>query len=68
MNPGRLFLLIGGVAAVLIGVRGSQSQAFAALTGKGLSTSSSPSSSTPPTTSTTPGGIVHLVGQPVQSA
>lgn len=40
MNPGGLILVVGGVVAILVGVRGSQSQVFAALTGKGATSSS----------------------------
>ena len=39
MNVGGLVLLVVGVTAVLIGVRGSQSQVFAAITGKGATSS-----------------------------
>lgn len=40
MNPGGIVLVVVGVVAVLIGVRGSQSQTFAAITGKGAGASS----------------------------
>lgn len=43
MNPGRLLLFVGGVIAVIVGVRGSQKQSLAALTGKGLPSSALPS-------------------------
>lgn len=34
LNPGGIVLLVVGVVMVLVGVRGSQSQVFAAVTGK----------------------------------
>jgi hypothetical protein len=39
VNPGGVILVVAGVVMVLVGVRGSQSQVFAAVTGKGATKS-----------------------------
>lgn len=43
MNPGGVILIVAGIFMVLIGVRGSESSVFAAITGQTAGTSSTTS-------------------------